>query len=140
MTVTDDTRAGETPEEENPEANPLAKLTPREFEVAVLVAQGLTNREIANRLVLSKRTVDSHVENMFPKLMVNSRVQVGNLLAGHPMVTDRAPLKPPLDRWVREFRDARPELHLVDRLMLTRAAEIIAARADTPGQPVKPQQ
>ncbi|MBO0804762.1 MAG: response regulator transcription factor [Nocardiopsaceae bacterium] len=51
-------------------------LTSREQEIAGLVADGLSNREIANQLVISKRTVDSHVEHIFGKLGVSSRVQL----------------------------------------------------------------
>ncbi|HEY6072315.1 MAG TPA: LuxR C-terminal-related transcriptional regulator, partial [Anaerolineales bacterium] len=51
-------------------------LTPREREVVGLIAQGLTNRDIASRLVISERTVDTHVQRILNKLGVNSRVQV----------------------------------------------------------------
>jgi DNA-binding NarL/FixJ family response regulator len=49
------------------------RLTARELEVLRLVASGKTNREIAARLVLSERTVDRHVSNIFAKLGVSSR-------------------------------------------------------------------
>ena len=52
------------------------RLSKREAEVARLVAQGLTNREIAARLFLSERTVDSHLEHVREKLDVNTRAQV----------------------------------------------------------------
>ena len=48
-------------------------LTAREREVLVLVAEGLTNRQIAEALVLSQNTVIRHVANIFAKLEVNSR-------------------------------------------------------------------
>ena len=48
-------------------------LTAREFEVLRLVAAGNTNREIAATLVLSERTIDRHVSNIFVKLRVPSR-------------------------------------------------------------------
>ncbi len=51
-------------------------FTPREREVMALVAQGLTNREIASRLVISERTADTHVQHLLNKLGVRSRVQV----------------------------------------------------------------
>jgi non-specific serine/threonine protein kinase len=51
-------------------------LTTREWEIAGLVTQGLGNREIAERLVLAKRTVDSHIEHIFRKLGFTSRAQV----------------------------------------------------------------
>jgi DNA-binding CsgD family transcriptional regulator len=45
-----------------------AGLTSREREIAGLVAEGLSNREIAGRLVISKRTVDAHIEHIYGKL------------------------------------------------------------------------
>jgi DNA-binding NarL/FixJ family response regulator len=51
-------------------------LTRREKEVAALVAQGLTNRQIAKELVLSERTVENHVANLLKKLGLHSRDQV----------------------------------------------------------------
>jgi predicted ATPase/DNA-binding CsgD family transcriptional regulator len=51
-------------------------LTRREKEIAGLVADGLGNREIAERLYLSKRTVDSHLEHIFGKLGFSSRTQL----------------------------------------------------------------
>src|SRR5712671_968514 len=53
-----------------------ARLSRRELEVARLVAQGLTNREIATRLFISERTVDGHLEHIREKLGVSSRAQV----------------------------------------------------------------
>ncbi len=50
--------------------------TRRECEIAGLVAEGLTNREIAERLVLSERTVEGHIANLFAKVNVNSRTQL----------------------------------------------------------------
>jgi predicted ATPase/DNA-binding CsgD family transcriptional regulator len=51
-------------------------LTRREREIAELVTQGLGNREIAEQLVLAKRTVDSHIEHIFSKLGFTSRTQL----------------------------------------------------------------
>ena len=53
-----------------------APLTRRERQVAAMVTEGLSNREIAQRLVISKRTVDAHVEHIFAKLGVGSRVEL----------------------------------------------------------------
>jgi predicted ATPase/DNA-binding CsgD family transcriptional regulator len=52
-------------------------LTPREREVAALVAQGLSNRQIAEALVIAKQTADRHVSNILAKLGFASRAQVG---------------------------------------------------------------
>ena len=48
-------------------------LTDREREVADLVATGITNREIAARLVLSEKTVERHLSRIFAKLGISSR-------------------------------------------------------------------
>lgn len=53
-----------------------ARLSRRELEVAALVAEGLTNREIAQRLFISERTADGHLEHIREKLGVNSRAQI----------------------------------------------------------------
>ncbi len=53
-----------------------SQLTRREREIAGLVADGLGNREIAEQLYLSKRTVDSHMEHIFAKLGFTSRTQL----------------------------------------------------------------
>lgn len=50
--------------------------TRREREIASLVAEGLTNREIAEKLVLSERTVEGHIANLFAKVNVSSRTQL----------------------------------------------------------------
>jgi DNA-binding NarL/FixJ family response regulator len=50
-------------------------LTKREREILQLVSHGLTNKEIAQRLVLSVRTVDAHVEHILSKLNVSSRTR-----------------------------------------------------------------
>ncbi|MFC9972814.1 ATP-binding protein [Spirillospora sp. NPDC127200] len=59
-----------------PDADRRDRLTRREREIAGLVAEGLSNRQIAERLVISKRTVDSHVEHILAKLGYTSRAQV----------------------------------------------------------------
>jgi predicted ATPase/DNA-binding CsgD family transcriptional regulator len=56
-------------------------LTKREREVARLIAEGLSNREIAARLVVAQRTAEGHVENILSKLGFTSRAQVAGWLA-----------------------------------------------------------
>ncbi|MGW4356558.1 protein kinase domain-containing protein [Nocardia sp. NPDC004582] len=65
--------------EEQPADAPRAAattLTKRERQVAVLVAEGLTNKQIAAQLVIAQRTVDAHVEHILAKLGFNARAQV----------------------------------------------------------------
>lgn len=62
------------------------KLSPREREVAELAARGMTNREIAEQLFLSPRTVDDHVSRAIRKLRVTSRRHLGAALANTPTV------------------------------------------------------
>jgi predicted ATPase/DNA-binding CsgD family transcriptional regulator len=63
-------------------------LTKRESQVAELVADGLTNKDIASRLLISPRTVDTHVENILGKLGVRSRAQVATWVAGQRLPED----------------------------------------------------
>ena len=60
-------------------------LTPREREVVVLVAEGMTNAEIARRLWISPGTVRRHLENVFRKLEVHTRTAaVARFRPGEP--------------------------------------------------------
>ena len=60
-----------------------AALTPREREVAALVARGLTNQQIADQLVIAKRTAANHVEHILEKLGFHSRVQIASWVSEH---------------------------------------------------------
>jgi DNA-binding CsgD family transcriptional regulator len=51
------------------------RLTPTEVRVLSLIAQGHSSKEAADRLVVSKRTVDFHLANIYDKLQVSNRVQ-----------------------------------------------------------------
>jgi DNA-binding NarL/FixJ family response regulator len=54
-------------------ARPFPELTDREFDVLVLIAEGMDNQAIARRLVLSPKTVRNHVSNVFAKIHANDR-------------------------------------------------------------------
>ncbi|GAF50215.1 LuxR C-terminal-related transcriptional regulator [Rhodococcus wratislaviensis] len=68
------------PAKRSPEADTLSR---RERQVAELVAEGLTNRAIAAKLVISQRTAQGHVENILSKLGYTSRTQIATWLVEH---------------------------------------------------------
>lgn len=61
----------------------LETLSPRETEVALLLAQGLKNEQIARQLVLSAKTVSTHKQRLFEKLGVRDTVSLSRLLRQH---------------------------------------------------------
>jgi non-specific serine/threonine protein kinase len=79
----------------------VGKLTPRQREVAALVAGGLTNMEIAERLVLTPGTVANHVESILRRLGYRSRTQVAALLG------DQSLAGPDVQRSARESPSSR---------------------------------
>ena len=91
-------------------------LTRREVQVALLVAEGLTNRQIAGRLTVSERTAEHHVEQIRNKLGFSSRTQIAawavaqDLRTAAPPPARRAPEPappPPPEATVRPARSAR---------------------------------
>ena len=64
-----------------PRAGAAGGLTRREREVAGLLAEGLSNKDIAGRLVISQRTVETHVDHVLGKLGLTSRGQVASWVA-----------------------------------------------------------
>jgi DNA-binding CsgD family transcriptional regulator len=66
--------SGEAVHGRRPEA--WDELTPQELQIAQLAADGLTNREIGERLYISHRTVGTHLYQLFPKLGVTSRTEL----------------------------------------------------------------
>ena len=64
--------------------NVLDRLTAQEFEIVSLAASGLTNKQIAERLFLSHRTVSGHLHRAFPKLGVTTRAALRDALASIP--------------------------------------------------------
>lgn len=62
-------------------SSPLAVLSPAERRVAHVVAEGLTNKQAAERLFLSVKTVDAHLQAIFRKLQVNTRAQLAVVVA-----------------------------------------------------------
>ena len=86
-------------------------LTPREHEIAGLAAGGLSNREIAERLVVSVRTVDNHLHSAFSKLGITHRSELAALLS-FPVCARKRDLS------TATLRTLRPNgviVHCVDR-------------------------
>lgn len=64
-------------------ADPLGELTEKERDILKLVGEGLTNREIGERIHLSEKTIKHYITNILQKLQVRSRVQAALLAARH---------------------------------------------------------
>ena len=75
------------PDQDEAHERPSAALSPREMEVARLMADGVSNAQTAAQLFIGERTVESHVASIFNKLGVDSRVQVARWVAS---LEDRA--------------------------------------------------
>ncbi|NUW44060.1 helix-turn-helix transcriptional regulator [Nonomuraea rhodomycinica] len=73
--------SGETVAPARSAGAPEQVLTAQQLQIARLVAEGATNREVAARLFLSPRTIDHHLRNVFVRLGVRSRVELARLLA-----------------------------------------------------------
>ena len=72
-----------TPPEETPADEQPPALTHRERQIAGLVAQGLTNRQVAAELGISERTAGNHVGRLLSKLGLRSRVQIATWAFEH---------------------------------------------------------
>jgi DNA-binding NarL/FixJ family response regulator len=59
-------------------AEPRGNLTPRELEIVLHVARGLSNRQISTELSISERTAGNHVAKILKKLGLNSRAQIAS--------------------------------------------------------------
>ena len=67
-----------------PDTSGPASLSPQQRQIAMLAAQGLTNRQIGERLYLSPRTVGTHLYQLFPKLGITSRAALRDALLTPP--------------------------------------------------------
>jgi DNA-binding NarL/FixJ family response regulator len=65
-----------------------AGLTAREVEVLKLLAQGLSNKDIAARLVISPKTAGNHVEHIYAKIDASSRARAGLFAMQHGLLRD----------------------------------------------------
>ncbi|WP_113701385.1 helix-turn-helix transcriptional regulator [Nonomuraea lactucae] len=91
--VQEDERADEPPVNDKPvkTRTKAAPLTRREMEIARLVAQGMTSKEIAATLVISQRTVESHIEHILGKLGYHSRAQIAVWVGEQAGAPDQEP-------------------------------------------------
>ena len=69
------------------ERDALGELTPQQRQIVRLASDGLTNREIGDRLFLSPRTVSSHLYRSYPKLGVARRHQLRDVIASASTLT-----------------------------------------------------
>ncbi len=65
-----------------------SSLTSSERTLAALVSEGMTNRQAAERLFISRHTVDAHLRHIFQKLGINSRVGLARLVALHTFASE----------------------------------------------------
>jgi DNA-binding CsgD family transcriptional regulator/uncharacterized protein YigA (DUF484 family) len=101
------------------------ELTPRERDVAELIAEGLSNEQIAQRLVLTPGTVANHVAHILAKLGVQSRVQIAVRMASDG-VAHKSGAVLELLSWLRQIDTASVEAafqHVADVLATTFGAE-----------------
>jgi DNA-binding CsgD family transcriptional regulator len=120
------------------ESSPI-QLSRRELEVAGLVAQGLTNREIAKRLFISERTIDGHLEHVREKLGVNTRAQVAAWVVRQEAngAAAAAPSEAVAPTVARRRLVAHPRLWLATALLLAvLAAGVGVLRLTAPPEPV----
>jgi DNA-binding CsgD family transcriptional regulator len=77
--------SGETARKRDPST--LDQLTPQELQIARLVGEGMSNKEVAAQLFLSPRTIDYHLRKVFSKLAITSRSELIRLGVGQPSQT-----------------------------------------------------
>src|SRR5258705_107273 len=85
IVLSDDRARGERRRRRGPRARfGWTSLTDTEHVIATLIGDGLTNREAAKRLFVSRFTVDAHLRRIFQKLDINSRVELARIVALQP--------------------------------------------------------
>src|SRR5690242_11787778 len=114
-------------------------LSRREREVAALVVEGLTNKEIAARLFISERTVDGHLEHVREKLEVNTRAQVAAWVVRQDAPVEApAPGESPRRRWWPwNWAPSRRQVWLAAVLLVALEATIVLAVIPPTGPTVK---
>jgi DNA-binding CsgD family transcriptional regulator len=82
----------------------MAPLTPREADIARLLVEGLSNRQIGSRLFISERTVENHIRNIMDKLGVGTRAQIAGWVASTSPCSSPVAGSLPADLVCREER------------------------------------
>jgi non-specific serine/threonine protein kinase len=90
----DDALSLEPPQDDAAPRGPGGALSPREWEVAALVAQGLSNREIGRALFIGRRTVDTHIESILNKLGFSRRAEIAAWI-GREGIAAQSPAEAP---------------------------------------------
>jgi DNA-binding CsgD family transcriptional regulator/sugar lactone lactonase YvrE len=121
-----------------PVESPPVRLSPREREVAALVAEGMTNRDIAKKLFISERTVDGHLEHLREKLEVSTRAQIATWVVRQesPIPVVAAPVE--VARLAQPARRlmVRPQIWIATALVLAvMAAAVGLLRLTAPPEP-----
>ena len=122
----------------SPVESPPVRLSPREREVAALVAEGLTNRDIAKKLFISERTVDGHLEHLREKLDVNTRAQIATWVVRQESPVQAAPAPVDVATVLRPARRlmVRPQIWIATALVLAvMAAAVGLLRLTAPPEP-----
>ncbi|MFE1441927.1 LuxR C-terminal-related transcriptional regulator [Streptomyces sp. NPDC058739] len=115
---------------ESPRQQDLAPLTPREREVAALAATGLSNRDIAGRLVVSVRTVENHLHRIYHKLGITARSHLLRGLQGASLLSEGAPALPRQRSWQSGGDPAPPRRHTTEAAMLLGGPLSLLARPE----------
>lgn len=87
---------------EDKDANPFSSLTPREYEILTLLAEGQSNKVIARNLGISDGTVKLHVKAILRKLNVSSRITAAVMAVEHGIRANPSSKTPPLARSLRQ--------------------------------------
>jgi len=73
--------------DEPPDVDPRERLSPREFEILILIARGYTNRQAAEELFLSEKTIETYKSRLMTKLQLKSRIDLVRYAIQHGLIT-----------------------------------------------------
>jgi len=76
-----------TSTDDHSEVDPRERLSPREFEILILIARGYTNRQAAEELFLSEKTIETYKSRLMTKLQLKSRIDLVRYAIQHGLIT-----------------------------------------------------